>query len=128
LERRIPFLVESRNDYSRPLVFLLSALTLLFSWLSLDSLLFCVSLSLLLLSYLRRQKYSRRAPPCTAIMLSTGVRLLGTVMRIFWSDVGLFSRRTTSSYSKLRTICEKLWNDTAYLYGVTICCGLYFAY
>lgn len=100
-----------------------------FSRLSFGSLLLssASSLSLLLLSYLRRQKYSRRAPPCAAIMLSTGVRLLGTVMRIFWSDVGLFSR-TTSPHSKLFSICEKVWNDTAYLYEVTICCELYFAY
>lgn len=81
LERRIPFLVESRNDYSRSPVSLLSALPLPFPPLTVLS--FSTSLSLLLLSYLRRQKYSQRAPPRAAIMLSTGVRLLGTVMRIF---------------------------------------------
>lgn len=101
LERRIPFLVESRNDYtvgslpppgfpplslpprlphrvfSFPLIFL-------FGYAG-----FSPPLSLFLSSFCalklptRTEIFAESPALCAAIMLSTGLRLLGTVMRIF---------------------------------------------
>lgn len=65
------------------------------SSLSLSDTFGCLSRFLLLSlspwSYLRGQKYSRRAPPCSAIMPSASTRSLGTVTRIF-SSVANFSQ------------------------------------